>query len=364
MTLVTRIKPPAYHKKTVGRHHRHNKKYSKTYWPYLPLLLIVGIGLIFNSILPGGHGAVLGYATDMSIQSLLNDTNDQRQANGGLSALSLNQLLNNAAQAKAQDMANRNYWSHNTPDGQTPWTFMVAAGYNYQLAGENLAYGFTTAADTLTGWMNSPGHRANILNTGYKEVGFGFINIPNYQSNGPETLVVAMYGTLQTVAAAPAQAPSQTPVAAAKQSPVNTAAAPAEPTPAKSVPSQTPSDTTPSAPANETAAAGTPPNNSDTVTPLQTATVSPQTSDKTEPAPQAVNRLDLLSAGKVGWSSATITIIGVLALIIFFLRHGIAWHKILVKGEHFVLKHPLLDVVLVASITAMFVLIRQVGTIR
>jgi hypothetical protein len=70
-------------------------------------------------------------------------------------------------------MAARDYWSHNTPDGQTPWSFITAAGYNYQTAGENLAYGFSTASDTVTGWMNSTEHRANILNGKFKELGVG-----------------------------------------------------------------------------------------------------------------------------------------------------------------------------------------------
>jgi len=127
MTLVAPRKPPAHHKKSAGKHHRHSKTYHKPYWPYLPVIAVVVAGLIFNSSLANKHSAVLNYATSMSTQELLDNTNTQRLSNG-IGALAINGLLNNAAQAKANDMAARDYWSHNTPDGQTPWTFMDAAG--------------------------------------------------------------------------------------------------------------------------------------------------------------------------------------------------------------------------------------------
>src|SRR5882762_5752510 len=130
MTLVARAKPPAHHKKISGKHHRHSKTYRHAYWPYLPMLAIVVVGFLFNATWPARH-LVLGYATDTSVQGLLDGTNTQRTSNG-LTALSLNAQLNQAAQAKANDMVARDYWSHNTPDGQTPWTFFAAAGYNFQ----------------------------------------------------------------------------------------------------------------------------------------------------------------------------------------------------------------------------------------
>src|SRR3954471_17174003 len=105
MTLVAPRKPPAHHKKTSGKHHRHTKTYHKPYWPYLPVVGIVIAGLILgNSSWLPGRTAVLGYATDMSIQELLDDTNSQRLGNG-ISALALNGVLDNAAQSKANDMA-------------------------------------------------------------------------------------------------------------------------------------------------------------------------------------------------------------------------------------------------------------------
>lgn len=89
----------------------------------------------------------------------------------GLSPLRENYLLDRAAQSHAQDMVNRHYFAHNSPDGRTPWDFIVKEGYGYQTAGENLARNFTDLNKEEKAWMNSPGHRANILNPKFKEIG-------------------------------------------------------------------------------------------------------------------------------------------------------------------------------------------------
>lgn len=183
-----------YHK---GHHkEKHTKRFVKVYAPYLPLAFIVAIGMFIS-----GYGEfrqlrshVLAYATNMTDNGLLDATNSQREKEG-LPSLSYSQRLDEAAQAKAEDMAARNYWSHNTPEGKEPWIFIDNAGYSYYKAAENLAYGFTTSNGAVNGWMNSPGHRANILDGQLKEVGFGIVNVANYQGKGPETVVVAMYGT-------------------------------------------------------------------------------------------------------------------------------------------------------------------------
>src|SRR5690606_21065737 len=109
---------------------------------------------IINLAKTDGAG-VLAYATNTSPAGLLSATNSQRTS-GGLGTLSADSQLTSAAQAKANDMVTRDYWSHVTPDGKQPWTFITAAGYQYASAGENLAYGFLSSGDTIAGWMNSP----------------------------------------------------------------------------------------------------------------------------------------------------------------------------------------------------------------
>lgn len=192
MALTTRTKRPTHHKKLTGHHHRHNKHYLKTYHPYLPMLLLVVIGLAVNVFWTSKLN-VLGAATNVTAESLLAGTNAERYRHRQ-SSLSINQELNAAAQSKANDMVAKNYWSHNAPDGRTPWAFITKAGYDYQAAGENLAYGFTNAEAAVTGWMNSPEHRANLLNNSYQDVGFGIATAKDFRGDGPVTVIVALYG--------------------------------------------------------------------------------------------------------------------------------------------------------------------------
>jgi hypothetical protein len=140
----------------------------------------------------GASHGVLGATTGITPSNLLSDTNAERQQSHELN-LHLNSQLTQAAQAKAADMVSRNYWSHVTPDGKQPWTFIDNTGYRYGSAGENLAYGFSSADATVRGWMNSAEHRANILDQDYSEVGFGVVTTPDFQGHGRQTIVVAMY---------------------------------------------------------------------------------------------------------------------------------------------------------------------------
>src|SRR4051812_1251162 len=126
MVLATKPKRPTtvHHKRRQGSHHKKDDRYLKPYWPYIPLLAIVAVGLLFSSLWGAAAHNVLGYATDVSPSGLVLGTNNQR-ATAGLGSLALNATLNQAAQAKANDMAGRDYWAHNTPDGATPWTFFA-----------------------------------------------------------------------------------------------------------------------------------------------------------------------------------------------------------------------------------------------
>lgn len=346
LTKVKPRRPTTDHKKRVGQHHHHSNDYVKTYWPYLPVITILVAGLLVNGLFGRVDKNVLGYATDMSVGSLLSDTNSQR-ADNSEGALNLNAQLNQAAQAKANDMAARNYWSHNTPDGQTPWTFITAAGYGYQTAGENLAYGFATANDTLIGWMNSPEHRANILNTTYVDVGFGIANIADYQNNGPETLVVAMYGSL----------PGETaPVAVATPSqPAASHSAPASANKPASTPAQDASEPAPNS-AQTPIATSRPAN--------QVASSKPTVvKDTIEPAPQRVTQLQLV-ASNTPLNTLVVTIFAFSACGLLIVRHSWAWRKVLVKGERLVLHHPFLDISAITIVSAAIALSHTAGLIR
>ena len=182
--------------KSAGGHHKHRpkgisaKSFERVYWPYLPLVLVVGVLLLLSgqsgalqAAIRNPAGGVLAYATSMSTSGLLSSTNAER-VDDGAGSLKINSKLNSAAQAKANDMAERNYWSHNTPEGDPPWTFVTAKGYSYQKLGENLAAGFSSESATVAGWMASPAHRDNLLDPAFTEVGFGYANNDNYTSAG------------------------------------------------------------------------------------------------------------------------------------------------------------------------------------
>lgn len=297
MALTTsQRKRPAHHKKVQGQHHRQGKHYLRTYAPYLPLLLLVVIGLAINNIW-ASKTAVLGAATNLTANELLQDTNIERSRSQE-GDLALNASLNAAAQAKANDMVAHDYWAHNSPDGKTPWTFVINSGYDYQAAGENLAFGFMNAQQVLTGWMNSPEHRANILNRNYSDVGFGITTADNYQGKGRTTVVVAMYGQPTGSGLGVSARVSGTSSAVASQ-----------------------------------------------------------------PGYKTVSRVQMLTGGNAPWSVTLLSLLIVACLAVLVLRHAFAWHRLLIRGENFVLKHKLLDVAVVSLLVVSVMLTRAVGFI-
>jgi uncharacterized protein YkwD len=102
--------------------------------------------------------------------------NQQRAANG-LEGLTVDPTLTAIARQRAQDMASKNYFSHTSPTGETAFTLMNGAGYVYTIAGENIARNNYPDSESvgvaMNGFMNSPGHRANILDGRYTKVGIG-----------------------------------------------------------------------------------------------------------------------------------------------------------------------------------------------
>jgi hypothetical protein len=142
---------------------------------------------------------VLGYAEDINISELLSDTNKMRE-DRGLNKLTMNNQLSRAAEAKANDMFAKNYWAHTSPDGKEPWDFIIASGYDYLYAGENLAVDFNKSQSVVNAWYDSPSHRENLLNSKYTEIGFAVVN--GELEGRKTTLVVQMFGYPRIHAAA------------------------------------------------------------------------------------------------------------------------------------------------------------------
>ncbi len=172
-----------YHANNHKARLRHAKGFT-----WLSLVALV-LPLLIN--FAPSKGSLLGYANNISVESVFQLTNDQRIKNG-LSPLVADSQLNNAARLKAEDMFKHNYWAHISPTGVQPWSFFNSAGYTYSYAGENLARDFDDSNSVVVAWMDSPGHRENILNGKYQDIGLAVVN---GTLDGVETtLVVQEFG--------------------------------------------------------------------------------------------------------------------------------------------------------------------------
>ena len=156
--------PVSHHAKHLFVPHKGNQ-----YRPHLirwrGIAVVLAIALVWQlgyTWLSTGKLQVLGFAANISVSQLVEDTNKQREA-AGLGDVVLNESLSKAAYENAQNMFNENYWAHVSPSGTTPWKWLADQGYKYQSAGENLAKNYPTADATVDAWMASPTHKANIL---------------------------------------------------------------------------------------------------------------------------------------------------------------------------------------------------------
>ena len=98
----------------------------------------------------------------------------------GLKELKTNWQLSRVARYKSQDMHDKGYFSHTSPTYGSPFDMIKAFNISYRYAGENIAKGYTTPTAVVNGWMNSSGHRQNILNANYTEIGVGYVADGNY----------------------------------------------------------------------------------------------------------------------------------------------------------------------------------------
>jgi len=111
-------------------------------------------------------------------QETLDLINAQRSA-AGLSALQIDSNVQNVARVKAQDMVDNNYFSHTSPTYGSPFDMLKSYGVTYKAAGENIA-GNSTNSGAVNAWMNSEGHKANILSNNYNYTGLGVVSSPKY----------------------------------------------------------------------------------------------------------------------------------------------------------------------------------------
>ena len=124
--------------------------------------------------IPQVSDTVLSYESEV-----IRLVNEIRRENG-LKPLTANWELSRVARYKSEDMANNRYFSHTSPTYGTPFQMIRSFGLTYRSAGENIAYGQRTPAAVVDAWMNSSGHRANILNPSFTQIGVGYCASGNY----------------------------------------------------------------------------------------------------------------------------------------------------------------------------------------
>lgn len=108
------------------------------------------------------------------------DLVNEQRSKYGLKPLKVSAELSRIARLKSQDMRDNRYFSHTSPTYGTPFQMMKDFGIKYRSAGENIAMGQRTPSEVVTAWMNSPGHRANILSSSYGKIGVGYVADVNY----------------------------------------------------------------------------------------------------------------------------------------------------------------------------------------
>ena len=116
----------------------------------------------------------------LSYEQEVVDLVNQIRKNHGLNPLTVNWQLSRVARYKSQDMLDKNYFSHTSPTYGSPFDMIKAFNISYRTAGENIAMGYTTPSAVVNGWMNSTGHRANILNASFTEIGVGYVANGHY----------------------------------------------------------------------------------------------------------------------------------------------------------------------------------------
>lgn len=150
------------------------------------IVLVFLASTLDGYLIQKGQGAAVISAMIASL------TNTDREVNK-VGVLTVSPTLTAIAQLKANDMAQKGYFAHTSPEGKSPWYWFKQGGYVFSYAGENLAIDFSDSADVERAWMNSPTHRANILNNNFTEIGIATA-VGTYEGR-QTTFVVQEFGT-------------------------------------------------------------------------------------------------------------------------------------------------------------------------
>ncbi|NCU42242.1 MAG: hypothetical protein EOM19_06025 [Candidatus Moranbacteria bacterium] len=159
-----------------------------SFFTYKTYIFLFGIFFLspFSFVYAGDSRDII---TAERVLELVNES----RLNNGMGILSFEASLNRASSLKTKDMFEKQYFAHTTPSGQEPWYFIDLSGYDYRMAGENLAIHFDNALEQHIAWMESPLHRKNILNPEYEDIG---ITVSKGRFKNFETIIVVqLFGT-------------------------------------------------------------------------------------------------------------------------------------------------------------------------
>lgn len=201
------------------------------------LVWLAGLFVILQLLISALWPQQASLASDLTIGNILNAINKERQLRN-LLTLNTNAMLSVAAQSKSDDMIARKYFSHLDPEGNYIWPKIEAAGYKpYLQLGENLAIEFYDTDSLVSAWMNSPTHRANVLNDGFKDQGmglsFGDSGLGQYHSAVANTFGALLSKPHKEIVAAAQNPPAPAPVPAAPPAPAQKTQTPSKPAPVK-----------------------------------------------------------------------------------------------------------------------------------
>ncbi|MGP4078448.1 SafA/ExsA family spore coat assembly protein [Pseudalkalibacillus sp. R45] len=166
----------------------HTVQYGDTMWK-IAMRYKIGVSEVINAnthinnpnlIYPGQRLNIPTINGVKSVEAQVVDLVNQERAKHGLHPLKANWELSRVARYKSKDMLQNNYFSHTSPTYGSPFQMMRDFGISYRTAGENIAAGQTTAQAVMNAWMNSDGHRKNILSSNYKEIGVGYAKGGSY----------------------------------------------------------------------------------------------------------------------------------------------------------------------------------------
>ncbi len=164
------------------------------------MLVLVVLTFVITNI-----QSILWISSDWMVSTILPavivDLTNSERAHGAIGTLTRSTVLDSAAKLKAEDMAKNAYFAHYSPSGVSPWFWFDKVSYNFIHAGENLAIHFSDSGDVVDAWMDSPTHRANIMNGNFTEIGVG---TAKGQYEGESTVfVVQLFGTPSAVVNTP-----------------------------------------------------------------------------------------------------------------------------------------------------------------